>query len=556
MPLQLAPLLSTLTIQDKELQTRPFPINEPFAWAQREFIAEVERQYNLGLPVRIIVLKARQLGISTATEGILFWWAFLHPGSNGLVVAHESEASTGLFEKTQMYWETWPFKAAYSLKRSTIKRLNWDQTNSKLRVATARNVQSGRSETLHSVHLSEAAFYLDPESLMTGLNQTMPNNHGTIQIIESTANGVGNWFHKKWLAAERGDSEYIPLFFPWWRSPEYYDHNATITKDDYDKEERDLIRIIRKLYNITLSPGHISWRRWAIDNKCDGDVDIFMQEYPSYPEEAFITSGRNIFPPTKVDECYERKRGARGYLDDSSGHIRFVEDRTGPLTIYRKPSERDRRWQRYFVSGDPSRTVDGDPACIQVINRITNEQVAVWHGQIDPIHFAYEMMNLGYYYNSAELCPEVEGGGQGTISVIQDRGYPHVWQHRWADKAPGKVSTSAGWSTNWSRKAWCIGVLKHLVVQGSITVHDYKTYEQLRNYVVRPNGDWGNADPDIHDDAVMSLAIGVTASRTEGPVETDQPNMPFNLDDFNWDEENQPVNEVVQGRNIYPIGSY
>src|SRR5262245_55739201 len=109
MPLQLRPLLRELTIQTKSLTTERFPIDDDCAWAHRECIDEVERQYNHGKPVRIIVLKARQLGISTATEGILFNWSFIHPGTNGLVIAHESEASGGLFEKTKLYWDTWPF---------------------------------------------------------------------------------------------------------------------------------------------------------------------------------------------------------------------------------------------------------------------------------------------------------------------------------------------------------------------------------------------------------------------------------------------------------------
>jgi hypothetical protein len=93
MALQLAPLLSELTIQTKDLRTVKFPIHDRFAWAQRAYLKEIERQYNSGKPVRIIVLKARQLGISTATEGVLFWWSFIHPGTNGLVIAHESDAS-------------------------------------------------------------------------------------------------------------------------------------------------------------------------------------------------------------------------------------------------------------------------------------------------------------------------------------------------------------------------------------------------------------------------------------------------------------------------------
>ena len=187
-------MLRELTIQTKGLTTEKFPIDDSFAWAQRQFCTAVEDQYNNGKPVRVIVLKARQLGISTATEAILFNWGFIHHGTNGLVIAHESEASGGLFEKTKMYWDTWPFRPYYTLKYATRRELSWVETRSHIKVATAKNVASGRGSTLHAVHASECAFYNDPETLMVGLNQTIPDKHGTIVVLESTANGVGNWF--------------------------------------------------------------------------------------------------------------------------------------------------------------------------------------------------------------------------------------------------------------------------------------------------------------------------------------------------------------------------
>src|ERR1700692_4195426 len=115
MSLSLRPLLDELTIKTTSLKFRKFDLDyidpDPsigdWGWAQRPYIAEIERQYNDGRPVRIIVLKARQLGISTATEAVLFLWAFLHPGSNGLVLSHEDKQAQELYEMTRTYWETW-----------------------------------------------------------------------------------------------------------------------------------------------------------------------------------------------------------------------------------------------------------------------------------------------------------------------------------------------------------------------------------------------------------------------------------------------------------------
>lgn len=508
-------MISTLQIQTKDLTVENFPIYSEFAWAQREYLSTVEAQHNAGKPIRVIVLKARQLGISTATEGLLFLWTFLYPGTNGLVVTHETEASLSLFEKTKMFWDTWPYKKLYKLESSTQKRLAWAETRSSLRIASAKNVQSGRGRTIHALHASECAFYPDPETLMTGLQQTIPDKPGTIMVLESTANGVGNWFHRAWEQAEAGESDFTPLFFPWWKHYEYQRHTSISTNLELTPEERQLKRL-------GASYEGIQWRRWIIPNKLNGDELMFMQEYPATPEEAFITSGQNVFPLRKLDECYEPEHGFQGYLVDNGKNIKFVSDSTGPLTIFRKPIP-DNRSDRYFIAGDPSMTLQGDPACIQVINRATNEQVAVWHGRIDPINFATEMILVGKYFNMATLCPENEGGGQSTIAALIERSYPNIWQNRWADKAPGKIATSYGWATNYQRKNWAIGKLKYLIGDNSIVIHDKLTYKQLRYYTVLANGEMGNSGhgKDDHDDSVMALAIGVTASGTDGPFAED-----------------------------------
>lgn len=529
------PLLKKLTIQTKNLETRRFdldyihPTEGDLGWAQREFIAEIEDQYNAGKPVRIIVLKARQLGISTATGGVLFNWAFLHPGTNGIVITHENVASHELFEKTKLFWETWPFRKAYTLKYATKQHLNWLETRSKLRIATAKNIQGGRGSTLHAVHASEVAFYPDPETLWTGLRQTIPHKHGSIVILESTANGMGNWFHNEWMASEDGDSDYIPMFFPWWKHPEYMVHTTLATHLELDPDEKEIYRMCMKHdQSREVAFQHIAWRRWALVNLVGGDFDGFMQEYPSTPEEAFVTSGQPIFSRQFLQQIYKKERGFLGTLiDDPTGPngVRWVPDPDGQLRVFRRPARfLDDRWDRYFVAGDPSETVSGDPACIQVINRQTNEQVAVWHGRIDPMAFADVMMRVGKFYNNAMLCPEIEGGGQATVARILTCNYPNVWMHRWADKAPGKVSVSYGWSTNYNRKMWAIGMLQRLIVDKSLTIHDSHTFSQFLAYVQREDGSLGNGTGNTHDDAVMAMAIAVTASGAEGPYVVDNPN--------------------------------
>lgn len=515
--LNLIPWTEKLTIQKKDLRVERIDLQESFAWAQDALRLEIERQYNLGLPVRIIVLKGRQLGVSTMSEGTLFNWTFLHPGTRSLVIAHETKAAQHLFDMTKLMWEEWPFNPLYTEKHNTVKSLSWVETRSSMSVATAKNAGSGRSFTYHAVHCSECAFWDEPERLMVGLNQSVPYKHGTIMILESTANGVGNWFHEEWQRACHGDSQYVPLFFPWFDHEEYSIPTTTLQHHDLVKAERDLAT----RHKLTL--GQLAWRRHTIKNDCLNDELQFQQEYPCTPNEAFLSTGTNAFPLDRLDEHYENEKGVQGMLVNNNGRIEFIRDSTGPLTIFKAPGK-DPIMSKYVVAGDPSKTTYGDGACIQVLNRFTFEQVAVWHGHIDPVPFAHKLMELAFYYNTAMLNCEIEGPGYGTIGVILDNSYPDVWQHRWADRAPGKLSTTFGWSTNYQRKHWAISKVIFLLGQkGGLLVHDERTYDQMTSYVHLPNGELGPASYRQYDDAVMALAIAVVSTMTEAQLPHEAP---------------------------------
>ncbi|MDA4132786.1 MAG: hypothetical protein OK454_06645, partial [Thaumarchaeota archaeon] len=156
--LQLWPLLEQLSFKDKQAKIWKFDRNAPFAWAQREFVAEVERQYNAGEPVRIIVLKGRQLGISTVTEAILFLWAFLHPGAGSLVLSSKQKDADYLFAMTKRFWDSSPMKGKYETPYNQIGYLEWSNGSSMLST-TANQPDPGRGRTIQAVHCSEVAFW-------------------------------------------------------------------------------------------------------------------------------------------------------------------------------------------------------------------------------------------------------------------------------------------------------------------------------------------------------------------------------------------------------------
>lgn len=523
--MNLNPLIGTLSVLDKDKQVVPLVPNR----AQQAVIDEVQHQYNEGRPIRIITLKARQIGFSTITEAINFLFCFLFHNTAALIVAHEDDSNQHLLGMTSRYWETWDFKRLFNTKYAGRKHLQWVETQSGINVVTAGGRGGGRSRTIHFLHASEVAFWPDPETLMTGLAQTVPERPGTFVMLESTANGVGNYFHTMWQAAVAGENDYVPIFAPWWWHPEYTLPGVPIL---HVTEEERLLKVLMSTgmrVNDRLSipavprdelDARLAWRRWYIANKLNNDLLKFQQEYPATPEEAFLSTGTNVFPLQSLKACYKPEEGHAGYLtrDPYSSRLVFTPDSAGPLKMYRKPS-RDLDAGRYFVAGDPTHTTRGDWACAQVINRRTLEQVAVLRKRVDPMHFAKDLADLATFYNDAMLVTESTGPGYATIGALMEMNYPNIWQARWADKTPGNIADQYGFATNVQRKHWAIGALLNLVVNHSITIHDRTTFDEMANYVTQDNGGFGPADDkNGHDDTVMALAIDVLCHLTEPPL--------------------------------------
>lgn len=504
--MQLTPLLNKLSIVTKEGRAERLNLN----WAQQRFVAAFEERWNAGRPVRIINLKARQLGISTVTEAIGFILAMNIENMRGMVIGSDIDNAQHLLAMTDNYWETYPFKLLHDQKYASRNELSWSDMHSSIKVATSNNAKAGRGKTIRFLHGSEIAFWDDAKRTMTSVSQAVPTQPETFICLESTANGVGNYFYSQWQAAEEGGTDYLPLFFPWHL---HYEYRASYIGLPYsslgklDSEEKTL-------RNIGLSDDALAWRRWAIRNLCAGDLNMFHQEYPVTPEEAFINTGTNIFPIAKLRECHEPKEGLKGRLAWEGNAPKFQPDPSGPLTIFRKPAS-DKEFGRYMIGGDPTHTTKGDYACGQVINRRTMEQVAVYREKIDPGTFGNRLDLLGRYYNDALIAPEFEGPGAATVATLIANNYPNIWENKYADTTRGKMSEHKGWRTTMKSKHFAIGMLLKMIVDGDITLHDRQTFEEMKNYVTLENGGYGNADGTDNDDTVMGMAIATAAHALE-----------------------------------------
>lgn len=477
---------------------------------QRAIVDHFEKCIRDRKPTRIITLKARQMGISTITEALMFSLCFAIPRMQGLVVSHSTDSAKHLLRMTRNYWDTFWAKNAYTPQNLAVNHMSWRETKSSIRVATAGNGGTGRSQTIQFLHASEVAFWPHPAELMKGLNQAIPSDtHLSFIVMESTAHGVGNYFYKQWHAAQNGESDYTPFFFPWWKFPSYTAEAIgwqDVPLTQLDEEERTL-----KAYLATqnLSPEDIDsrlrWRRYAIPNLCNNDLLAFHQEYPAHPEEAFIATGDNVFSVDNLNKCYQPMDGMRGYLMRFGNEVRFFEDPNGELTVFSRPSP-DVDWGQYVAFADPARSAGGgsDYAVIQVLNRRTWEQVAMWRGHIEPATLAEKLIEVGLYYNMALVNCENTGPGHATIGWLLAKNYPYVWETQKFWQHPKYNASKFGWESNHHTKQAMVAYLRKAVTEGTITIHSRRTYAEMKNYVVIDDG-FGNADEEDYDDCVTSL---------------------------------------------------
>jgi hypothetical protein len=259
---------------------------EPFVFnaAQRKLHEIIERQKATIGRVRVIILKARQLGVSTYIAARLYQRTINNPGLRTIIIGHERRASSNLFEIVKRFHESTPDEIRPSVSTSNAESLLFDRLDSGYIVSVASNEGTGRSATAQLLHASEAAFWSDLPLQMASLMQTVPDLDGTEIIIESTANGY-NDFHTIWRKAEAGESEFLATFLPWSLDKGYCRETASDLVMDAEESK------LAELYN--LNEEQIAWRRAKIGQL--GSVEYFAQEYPLNPSEAFISSAFDGF---------------------------------------------------------------------------------------------------------------------------------------------------------------------------------------------------------------------------------------------------------------------
>ena len=488
-------------IVNKEMQAVPFKLRPP------------QKKINDNLGQMDIILKARQEGISSLilARFALDWLTI--ENIRCVVVSHEDKATQRLFDRVRYYIEsmskTWPGEMPFKMKYNSRREIVNLEKNSVFYIGTAGAKAFGRGDTINNLHLSELALWPDQERVMTGLLQAVPKD-GRV-TIESTANGMGDYFYDLWVKSSAKKSGFKTHFLAWFEDPDY------IMPVTYDLELTEQEQVLINKYG--LSREQIAWRRWKI-NQMGGDYldpnswDKFNQEFPENPEMAFIMSGNPVWSPSIIRHYMSITQkpkiigNLRGY-----NPVQVEPHEKGFLKVYKEPDE----FHTYAIGVDVSEgkmisedesKKERDASCAQVFDKNTYEQVAVWYGNIDPDKLGRELDMLGRYYNNALIGVERNAIGITPLIVLRDLYYPNLYYRERIGLMVEKVTAELGWVTDSISKESIIADATNLLRDKRIMIYDENTVAEMRHFIRDADGK-ARAEKSTHDDMVMAMLIAL-----------------------------------------------
>ena len=476
----------------------PFTFNE----CQKQITTALEKQYKETGRVRAIILKARQQGISTYCAGRVFWKSYYSPHSRSVVMAHDSATSDALFNMSKNLIKNMGGDIAPKELRSNEKEIIINSpampkdTTASYSLYTAGSPEAGRGTTPTIAHLSEVAFWQHDEKILAGLFQGISQAEGTEVILESTANGAQGEFYRLWKGAVAGENEYLPIFLPWFITPEY--RRTAPEGMELDMEEDKLKE------KFSLDNDQLYWRRLKI---AEGGKIKFQQEYPSTPDEAFIVSGANVFNVEKLDALIPRPHSRRSEWDVSSKM--FDEHKEGNLFIWDYP-----QWEEpYVIGADVSLGVGQDYSCAVVLNKKYEVCALYRSNRIDPSSWGELLFYLGRYYNNAFLAVESNSMGIATLQKLDHMGYINLYKQTKIANVSNESGERLGFRTTSATKPAIIGNLKNLIENEEIMIPSPQMIQELKDYIATESGKT-EAAPGCYDDSVISLAICAEVLRT------------------------------------------
>lgn len=522
----------------------PFVLNS----AQRILLDELERQRRIGRPIRVILLKARQWGGSTLVQVYMTWIQLLHHTRWNSIICSQTRNTSGQIRSnirnilTGYPEELWPYDCKPGMKpweSSDCTRVI-SGTESTVTITSTFSPDAVRGLPFSMAHLSEVAFWksgdvLSPEEFIRSVTGGIAMVADTLIIMESTANGTGNFFHSQWTAAVSGRSSFVPVFVPW-----YEIEMNRISPPDPEAFVAGWTGAELRLWDIGLSLDQIYWYR---QKALEATSHLALRsEFPTTAEEAFAATDRSVFDSEDVERlrggCHPERRLVEIVADRPD--LRWMlspPGRDSRLSVWSMPPKPDRRRltppNRYVVAVDVGgRTAASDYSVITVMDRLgcaaghIARVAAQWRGHADHDLMARYAEQIARAYGDALLIIESNTlesapteSSQYLLEQLNDR-YPNLYVRQIRDRARDVAfETRVGFHTNRATKAAIIANMIRVVRDGLYEENSHDTLNEMLVYEVDSAGCYA-AKRGYHDDQLITRAIALYVIDTLPPLTT------------------------------------
>ena len=544
-----------------------FRLNRP----QRKLVAWLENRRKAGKPIRLILLKARQWGGSTCIQMYFAWMQIvLKAGLNSLIVAHVKDASTEILDMFDRMLKQYPTELLHDIGEEVAQgEVKWKnvgntgnihrvpQRNCKIKIGTAEKPDTARGGDYNLVHLSEVGLWKrtegkSPEDIVQAATSGIPLAPDTAIVYESTAKGVGNFFHREYEAAKQGLSLFEALFIAWFDIEMYAlpfkneDERADFAIKLWENRNNETANSDREvsgkylwwLWNKGASLEAIHW--YVSERRGKNDQAVMASEYPSDDIEAFSHSGARVFNMYDVEEfrpaCKAPKftgelvgKAQKG--TEALQELAFQHDKHGNLHIWAMPDidPQEMVTERYLTVVDiGGRSTKADWTVIVVFDRLYMMDgdkpvvVAQWRGHIDIDLLTWKAAQIAAFYDNSLLVIEsntadsrdperhVEGGDQSLYLLNQLASvYPNMYRRKQSDEdIKLRKPVKYGFNTNQQTKPEIITCLIEVVREHEYIERDANCLDEYLTYELNLKGQYA-AIIGKHDDLLMTRAIGM-----------------------------------------------
>ena len=517
----------------KDGKKEPFAMNRAQAHFFLNYLSVPGKIYH-----RHIILKARQLGFTTFIDLFILDDILFNTNKEGIIIAHKVQDATEIFDKKidfairNMAPEV---KGAYfKINHNSARKIQvivdyGPEQGSTSSIAVS---VSGRSGTYHMVHISEFAkmcvlFPKRAEEVETGTFPAVPFD-GFI-FIESTAEGMAgrfyeifneNWLNRDKISPQLSQVQFLPHFYNWqYDDMEMRKIKEIIPADRMDECEIDWVEYQKEnsLTDLEITYYYMKWLQFGGKGGTDA-VKKLHQEFPTTPEEAFLSTGQSYFPIAKVASLLAQvKPGVKGELStNEKGEIEFLPTSSGNFEMFKPPEI----GTRYIVGGDTAEGLaHGDAQVLYVINHKTEDCDGVYRSQVPPDELAIEAYKLGKFYNWALLGIEANKDGLWVNDALEKMGYINLYARKVFDDITQKITHFFGWKTTSSTRPFALTSLKAAFLRksgGFPAVLLNEMFSFIRNVKGKPEAMAGKKD-----DVVMASAIGYAILQEQGKYVAD-----------------------------------